>query len=139
MRVTQGSFSFLPDLTDDQITRQVQYALDNGWAVSIEYTDDPHPRNTYWEMWEPPMFDLASVGPFNESLAACREAVGGQYIRVLAFDSTKGWESLRMSFIVDRPDNETGFELRRDYGPGRMMGYSTRAYATDQPSGSRYQ
>ena len=25
---------------------------------SIEYTDDPHPRNTYWEMWGQPMFDL---------------------------------------------------------------------------------
>ena len=30
-RVTQGQFSFLPDLTDKQITAQVQYALDKGW------------------------------------------------------------------------------------------------------------
>ena len=51
MRVTQGTFSFLPDFTDQQIHEQVQYCIDNGWAVSIEYTDDPHPRNTYWEMW----------------------------------------------------------------------------------------
>ena len=58
MRITQGTFSFLPDLTDEQITRQVQYCLDNGWAVNIEFTDDPHPRNTYWDMWELPMFDL---------------------------------------------------------------------------------
>ena len=26
MRITQGCFSFLPDLTDDQILTQVQYA-----------------------------------------------------------------------------------------------------------------
>ena len=26
MRITQGCFSFLPDLTDEQISRQVQYA-----------------------------------------------------------------------------------------------------------------
>ena len=50
MRITQGTFSFLPDLSDDQIARQVDYALARGWAVSLEYTDDPHPRNTYWEM-----------------------------------------------------------------------------------------
>ena len=25
MRITQGSFWFLPDLTDEQISRQVQY------------------------------------------------------------------------------------------------------------------
>src|SRR5207244_9682692 len=46
-RVTQGQFSFLPDLTDAQITAQIEYALENDWAVNIEYTDDPHPRNTY--------------------------------------------------------------------------------------------
>ena len=46
MRITQGCFSFLPDLTDEQISAQVQYCLDKGWAVNIEFTDDPHPRNT---------------------------------------------------------------------------------------------
>ena len=58
MRITQGTFSFLPDLTDEQIAAQVRYALDHGWAISVEYTDDPHPRNSYWEMWGLPMFDL---------------------------------------------------------------------------------
>jgi ribulose bisphosphate carboxylase small subunit len=38
MRMTQGTFSFLPPLTREQITAQVQYCLDQGWAVSIEYT-----------------------------------------------------------------------------------------------------
>ena len=54
LRITQGQFSFLPDLTDEQITAQIDYALENGWAVSVEYTDDPHPRNTYWEMFGNP-------------------------------------------------------------------------------------
>ena len=58
MRITQGCFSFLPDLTDEQISRQVQYCLEQGWAVNIEFTDDPHPRNNFWEMWGLPMFDL---------------------------------------------------------------------------------
>ena len=37
MRVTQGCFSFLPDLTDDQIAAQVQYSLEKGWAVNIGF------------------------------------------------------------------------------------------------------
>ena len=45
MRITQGTFSFLPDLTDEQIVAQIRYALDHGWAMSVEHTDDPHPRN----------------------------------------------------------------------------------------------
>ena len=60
MRITQGTFSFLPDLTDEQIAHQVEYGLAQGWAISIEYTDDPHPRNIYWEMWGMPMFDLGT-------------------------------------------------------------------------------
>ena len=58
MRLTQGTFSFLPDLTDEQIEAQIAYALGNGWSIMVEYTDDPHPRNGLWDMWSPPMFDL---------------------------------------------------------------------------------
>ena len=32
MRITQGTFSFLPDLTDDEIRAQVEYALKNAVA-----------------------------------------------------------------------------------------------------------
>ena len=61
MRITQGTFSYLPELTDDEIKAQIQYALDNDWPISIEFTDDPHPRNVYWEMWGLPMFDLTDA------------------------------------------------------------------------------
>jgi hypothetical protein len=47
MRITQGTFSYLPDFTDEEITAQISYALENGWPLSVEFTDDPHPRNTY--------------------------------------------------------------------------------------------
>ena len=32
-RITQGQFSFLPDLTDAQISAQIEYALQEGWAI----------------------------------------------------------------------------------------------------------
>ena len=32
MRITQGTFSFLPDLTDEQIEAQIHYAL-HGYAA----------------------------------------------------------------------------------------------------------
>ena len=92
MRVTQGCFSFLPDLTDEQITAQVQYCLDNGWAVNLEFTDDPHPRNTYWEMWGLPMFDLRDAAGVLMELNECRKVYGDRYIRMSAFDSSHGWE-----------------------------------------------
>lgn len=126
MRLTQGAFSFLPDLTDDQIAAQVRYCLDHGWAVNIEHTDDPHPRNTYWEMWGQPMFDLVSTVPVMDEVAACRAAVPGHYVRVSAFDDAKGWESVRLSFLVQRPDPEPGFTLTRTESSGRTQRYAVR-------------
>ena len=111
MRITQGTFSFLPDLTDQQIRRQAEYALRQGWALSLESTDDPHPRNVYWDMWGQPMFDLTDAGPFMEALAACRRANPGRYVKVNAFDAGRGWEAVRLSFIVQHPAEEPGFEL----------------------------
>ncbi|SFK74198.1 ribulose bisphosphate carboxylase small subunit [Methylocapsa palsarum] len=139
MRITQGCFSFLPDLTDAQIRAQVQYCLDKGWAVSLEYTDDPHPRNTFWEMWGPPMFDVADAAGVMLELNACRKAHADRcYIKVSGFDSSHGWESVRISFIVNRPGEEPGFRLQRQEGPGRSLRYTTQSYAVDRPSGERY-
>ena len=138
MRVTQGTFSFLPDLTDDQIAAQIEYCLRNGWAVSVEYTDDPHPRNTYWEMWGMPMFDLRDAAGVMVEVNACRKAFPDQYIKINAFDSSHGWEALRLSFIVNRPKQEPGFMLVREEGEGRNIRYTTKSYAVDRPEGMRY-
>ena len=100
MKLRQGTFSFLPDLTDAEIHTQVQYCIDNGWAVSVEYTDD--------------------------------------YIRVIAFDSSHGWESIKLSFIVNRPKDEPGFHVSREEVKGRSMRYSIKSYATENPEGRRY-
>ncbi len=126
MRVTQGTFSFLPDLTDDQIRRQIAYALERGWAVSVEHTDDPHPRNVYWDTWGPPLFDLRDPAAAMADVNACRAAHPDRYVKVNAFDATRGWESVRLSFIVQRPKVEPSFELVREDGAGRLVRYSMR-------------
>ena len=139
MRITQGTFSFLPDLTDDEIRAQVEYALDNGWAVSVEYSDDPHPRNVYWEMWGLPMFDLRDAAGAMQEVDACREAFPNYYVRVNAFDSSHGVESMTMSFIVQRPPDEPGFRLTRAEKEGRHIAYTPAPYAAEfGPEGERY-
>jgi ribulose-bisphosphate carboxylase small chain len=139
MRITQGAFSFLPDLTDDEIRAQLEYCLDHKWAVSIEHTDDPHPRNTYWDMWGHPMFDLHDAAGIMTELAECRAAHGEEYIRVNAFDSTFGVESIALSFIVNRPAEEPGFRLQREDSAGRTQRYTLISYAVDRaPQGERY-
>jgi ribulose-bisphosphate carboxylase small chain len=136
-RITQGQFSFLPELTDAEIALQIEYGLRRGYAWSIEYTDDPHPRNTYWEMFGMPMFDLRDAAGVLLELQNCRKTFPRHYIRLMAFDSTRGVESIAMSFIVNRPANEPGFAVLRQESHGRTLRYSLHSYATDRPEGER--
>jgi ribulose-bisphosphate carboxylase small chain len=124
MRITQGCFSFLPDLTDEQITAQVEYCLGRNWAIGIEHTDDPHPRNTYWSMWGIPMFDLRDAKGVMIELAECRKAYPDSYIRINAFDSTRGFETVTMSFMVNRPKIEPKIDMTRTDIRGRSQHYS---------------
>lgn len=139
MRITQGTFSFLPDLSDLEIRAQIDYALGQGWAIGVEHTDDPHPRNFYWEMWGNPMFDLRDAAGVMSELAACRRAYPRAYIRLNASDSARGFETTRLSFIVQRPADEPGFRLTRHEIEGRHLQYTLESYAAAAPEGRRYQ
>jgi ribulose-bisphosphate carboxylase small chain len=138
MHLTQGTFSYLPPLTDEQICRQVQYALDRGWAISIAYTDDPHPRNSYWEMWDLPMFEVRDAAPVVEALRSAREAHPYEYIKIDAYDARLGRQTTALSFIVNRPSPEPGFRLDRTEAADRQVLYTLHPYATDRPEGERY-
>lgn len=124
MRITQGCFSFLPDLNDEQIAAQIEYCLGKNWAIGVEYTRDPHPRNTYWDMWGNPMFDLKDAAGVMMEIRECRKAHPDHYIRINAFDSTRGWETVRMSFIATRPKVEPTIEMTRLEMGGRSISYT---------------
>ena len=140
MRVTQGTFSFLPDLTDEQIEAQILYALRNGWAISVEYTDDPHPRNAYWEMWGLPLFDLTpeQADVAMREVKACRERFPQHYVKVIAYDARYTRQTSALAFIVGRPDEEPGFRLDRTDKADRSMRYALHGYAAERPAGRRY-
>ncbi|MFF0610509.1 ribulose bisphosphate carboxylase small subunit [Nocardia tengchongensis] len=138
MRLRQGTFSHLPDLDDAEIAAQVRYALLNNWPVSIEYTDDPHPRNNYWEMWGLPLFDLDEPDGVLAEINACRATFPRHYIRVNAYDASYGRQTTAVSFLVQRPEHEPGFRLDRTESDDRRQHYGFHAYATDDRPDERY-
>jgi ribulose-bisphosphate carboxylase small chain len=140
MRITQGTFSFLPELTDEQIEAQMLYALRNGWAISVEYTDDPHPRNSLWEMWGPPHFELpeSDVDVAMGDVREARKAHAGSYIKVVCYDRSLGRQTTALAFIVGRPAYEPGFRVERQEKADRQIRYTIHSYATDAPPGQRY-
>lgn len=139
MRITQGTFSYLPDLSDEQIKAQVQYCLDNGWPIAIEYTDDPHPRNIYWEMFGLPMFDIKDPVAILQTINECRATFPRHYIRVNGYDRSLNRATTALQFLVNRPPDEPGFHLERQETSDRQVRYSIRSYAANQPSGRRYE
>ena len=138
MYLRHGSFSYLPELTDEEIAAQVRYALEHGWPVSIEYTDDPHPRNIYWELWGLPLFDLTEPDGVMLEIDQCRATFPHHYVRVLAYDARLGRQTTAMSFLVQRPVDEPGFRLERTERADRTQRYAIQSYATQAPSGARY-
>jgi ribulose-bisphosphate carboxylase small chain len=139
VRVTQGSFSYLPDLTEAQIKKQVEYMISKSWAINIEWTDDPHPRNCYWEMWGLPLFDIPDVATVMYEINECRKAHPGIYIKVAAFSNVRGVESTAVAFMIQRPTFEPGFYLVRQEGKGRNIIYTLQSYAVQSAGeGARY-
>ena len=85
-----------------------------------------------------PMFDLKDPAGILMEINECRKTFPNYYIRVIAFNSTRGGESPAMSFIVNRPKSEPGFRLVRQEAEGRHIHYTVHSYATDKPETERY-
>ena len=141
MRITQGCFSFLPDLTDEQIRSQVQYALDKGWAVNLEFTGTTRIRAT----------PIGTCGVCRCSICATPPASCPEHWRNAAGSMATFISACRLSIVrmdgnrCASPSSSivqpmrTGFRLERQ--EGRRAQYplhATRPYATDRPEGKRY-
>lgn len=139
MRLHQGAFSLSADLTDAQIKKQVEYCIKKRYAIGIEWTDDPHPRNAYWEMWGLPLFDIPDAATIMYEIGEARKAHPNVYVKINAFDNTRGVESTALSFIIQRPSFEPGFYLVRQEAEGRTIRYTLQSYAVQgSAEGARY-
>ena len=98
--ITQGAFSYLPELTDEQIAAQLRYARGHDWSITVERTDDPHPRNALWELWGMPRFEY-TPDEVLQDVRAAREA--GGHVKVVCYDRSLGRQTTALSFIVGRP------------------------------------
>ena len=84
------------------------------------------------------MFDLKDPAGILMEINNCRKTFPNHYVRVTAFNSTRGVESPTMSYIVNRPENEPGFSLVRQEVNGRSIRYTIQSYATHKPENERY-
>ncbi|HHN67666.1 MAG TPA: ribulose bisphosphate carboxylase small subunit [Thermopetrobacter sp.] len=84
-----GTFSYLPEMTEEEIRKQVQYIVDKGWQPAIEHTEPENARLHYWYMWKLPMFGETDVDKIMAELEECKKANPGHHIRLLGLDNIK--------------------------------------------------
>jgi ribulose-bisphosphate carboxylase small chain len=106
------TFSYLPPLNDQQIARQIQYTLDQGYYPCIEFTEDPNPspQEFYWTMWKLPLFSCRSPQEALGEVQQCKSEYPNAFIRIVAFDNVKQCQV--MSFIVQKPGEKGGSGYR---------------------------
>ncbi len=97
------TLSYLPPLSDAQITRQIEYTLKQGFYPAIEFNEDSDPAVHYWTLWKLPLFNARSPQEVLTEVQACRSSYPGSFIRVVAFDNIKQCQV--QSFIVHKPNS----------------------------------
>ena len=95
------TLSFLPPLTDQQIAKQVQYILDQGYIPAVEFEESPQPTDHHWTLWKLPLFSARSAQDVLNEVRECRSENSHCFIRVIGFDNIKQCQTV--SFIVHKP------------------------------------
>ena len=122
------TFSFLPPLSDADLTKQVQYLLNNGWTPCLEFEDPAHAYtdghgnsgldssintnyydNRYWVMWKLPMYGCNDPSEVLTEVKACVKAFPNCYVRCAGFDNIKQVQC--HSFLVYRPKSGAAREV----------------------------
>jgi ribulose-bisphosphate carboxylase small chain len=96
------TFSYLPELTAEQLERQISAIVGRDLVVGIEFTTAPDPRDHYWTMWKLPLFDGADTAAVLAELEACRQAHPDAYIKLNGYDAVR--QGQVVSFVARRPE-----------------------------------
>lgn len=81
------TFSYLPDMTDDQIRKQVEYIVSKGFNPAIEHTEPQNAMSNFWYMWKLPMFGETDVDHILAEADACHKAHPGNHVRLIGYDN----------------------------------------------------
>lgn len=96
------TLSYLPPLSDQQITKQINYMLDKGFIPAVEFNASSDPDEHYWTLWKLPLFTAQSAQDVLNEVRECRSEYSSCYIRVVGFDNIKQCQMI--SFMVYKPN-----------------------------------
>lgn len=101
--MTNEAMSFLPPLSPEEVTRQVEHILQQGYVPMIEYAEAPSPDEYYWRLWPLPKQDERTVQWVISQLDACRRRYSYAYVKLTAYDTKQS--RVVNSFIAYLPSS----------------------------------
>ena len=81
------TFSYLPQLSADEIKAQVQYIVNKGWNPAVEHSEPENAASSYWYMWKLPMFGETNVDTILAEVEACHKAHPNNHVRLVGYDN----------------------------------------------------
>ncbi|MFC0081126.1 ribulose bisphosphate carboxylase small subunit [Aciditerrimonas ferrireducens] len=95
------TFSYLPAMDAEQVRRQVEYMIAQGWNLAVEHVE-PTKRafSHFWYMWKLPLFGETDVQVVLDELEACRRAHPTHLVRLIGYDNYT--QSQGSAFVVYR-------------------------------------
>jgi ribulose-bisphosphate carboxylase small chain len=107
------TLSYLPPLTDEQILKEIDYLIDNGWIPTLEFSPTGSISKTnhgspcyydgrYWTMWKLPMFGCQDSYQVLREVQECKSAYPDCYCRVIGFDNKRQVQCV--GFVVHKPE-----------------------------------
>lgn len=98
------TFSYLPELTAEELRKQLQYIVDKGWNPAIEHSEPENSVSNYWYMWKLPMFGETDIDAILKEVELCHKSNPKNHVRVIGYDNIK--QSQGTAFIVHRAEFE---------------------------------
>ncbi|XVF20812.1 hypothetical protein REPUB_Repub12eG0034900 [Reevesia pubescens] len=107
------TLSYLPDLTPEQLLKEVDYLLRSKWVPCIEFELEhgfvyrEHHRSPgyydgrYWTMWKLPMFGCSDSSQVLKEVEECKKEYPNAFIRIIGFDNKRQVQCI--SFIAVKP------------------------------------
>merc|ERR1712216_714896 len=92
------TLSYLPQLTNDDIRKQIEYMIHSNWTPCLEFSDDGdiylntrmgpgYYDNRYWTMYKLPMFGCTDPSEVIREIENCKSEFRNAKVRVIGFDS----------------------------------------------------
>ncbi len=96
------TFSYLPEMTEEEIRNQVAYVIEQGWTPGIEHTEPENAGGDFWYLWKLPLFGEEDVDAVLKEAALCHQEHPEHHVRLVGYDWKRQTQGTAM--VVYRGD-----------------------------------